>query len=66
MPMMTISSFLWERKQEIYDMLSRFWPLAFMVGATLGGLSESFNKRNIHGKILFQIVLNEVVKYDIC
>ena len=31
----------------------------------MGGLSEYFNKRNIHEKILFLIVLNEFVKYDI-
>ena len=37
-----------------------------MVGAGVGGLSKSFNKRNIHEKIFFQIVLNKVVKYDIC
>ena len=37
-----------------------------MVGAEMGKMSESVNKRNIHAKMLFQIVLNEVVNYDIC
>ena len=37
-----------------------------MVGAEMGKMSESVNKRNIHVKMLFQIVLNEVVNYDIC
>ena len=34
-----------------------------MVGAGVEGLSESFNKSNIHEKILFQSVFYEVVKY---
>ena len=45
---------------------SKILTIKGMVGAGVGGLSESFNKRNIHEKILFQIVLNEVVKYDTC
>ena len=38
MPKMTISSFLWEHKQEIYDMLSRFWPVALNVVKGWSGL----------------------------
>ena len=61
MPKMTISSLLWKHKQDIYVMLSKFWPLKGWGG---GGceLSESVNKRKIHEKILFQIVLSEVLK----
>ena len=32
----------------------------------MGRMSESVNKRNIQAKMLFQIVLNEVVNYGIC
>ena len=66
MPKMTISSLLWEQKQEIYVTLSNFWSLKGWVGGLGGGggrrLSESVNERNNHEKILFQIVLNEVLK----
>ena len=61
MPKMTISSLLWEEKQKIYVILSNFWSLKGWVGG-VRGLSESVNERNNHKKILFQIVLNEVLK----